>query len=210
MSLRISFPFTRAALVLSIIPLSVALTGLPATAEAGTETSTTVSTGGKPAKLQTEARHVTAEVISVDHAKREITLKGPDGKVVLLPVGPEVQRFDEVKKGDMLDVDYVEAIAISVHKPDKATAPEGAATVLVRGTGDTPSGRLIDAETVTATVKSIDAKNRKAELIAPDGKIVKVNVAPDVQNLESVQAGDKVVVQVTRTLALAIRRTDKK
>ena len=210
MSHRTSFSFARAARALSIITLGGALTGLPAAAYAGTETSTAVSTGGKPDKLQTEARHVTAEVISVDHAKREITLKGPDGKVVLLPVGPEVQRFDEVKKGDMLDVDYIEAIAISVHKPDKAMPAEGAAQVLVRGTGDTPSGRLVDAETVTATVKSIDVKNRQAELVAPDGKIVKVNVAPDVQNLESVHAGDKVVVQVTRTLALAIRRPDKK
>lgn len=61
------------------------------------------------------ARHVTAvaDVIDVNQAKRTITLKGPKGNVFELDVqNPE--HFKVVKKGDQVEVDYVESLAVAV------------------------------------------------------------------------------------------------
>jgi hypothetical protein len=61
------------------------------------------------------ARQVTAlaDVIDVNPAKKTITLKGPKGNVFELDVqNPE--HFKVVKKGDQVEVDYVESLAIAV------------------------------------------------------------------------------------------------
>lgn len=65
----------------------------------------------------TVGRHVSvvADVIDVDPKHKTITVKGPKGNVVVLDVeNPE--QFKVVKKGDQIDVDYVEAVAIHVTK----------------------------------------------------------------------------------------------
>lgn len=61
------------------------------------------------------ARQVTAlaDVVDVNPAKKTITLKGPKGNVFELDVqNPE--HFKVVKKGDQVEVDYVESLAIAV------------------------------------------------------------------------------------------------
>jgi hypothetical protein len=61
------------------------------------------------------ARQVTAiaDVTAVDPKKSTITLKGPRGNVVTLPV-QNPDQFKVVKKGDQVLVTYTEALALSV------------------------------------------------------------------------------------------------
>jgi hypothetical protein len=69
------------------------------------------------------ARQVTAlaDVTAVDPKKSTITLKGPRGNVVTLPVqNPE--QFKVVKKGDQVQVTYTEAMALSVEPAPKPAA----------------------------------------------------------------------------------------
>lgn len=66
-----------------------------------------------------EGKKVTAlcDVIDVDKKNKTITLKGPKGNVVELEVrNPD--HFKVVKKGDQIEVDYLEAVAVAV-KPAK-------------------------------------------------------------------------------------------
>lgn len=62
---------------------------------------------------------MTATVEAIDHKKRTVTLKGPQGNKRTFTVGPEAKRFNEVKKGDQVTVSYTEATAINVTKPEK-------------------------------------------------------------------------------------------
>ena len=77
---------------------------------------------------------IIASVEAVDSAKRSVTLKGPAGDIVTLPVGPEVQvrlrgptrvvdlrihdpeQFKLVAVGDQVEVTYTESVAISVEQ----------------------------------------------------------------------------------------------
>jgi hypothetical protein len=69
------------------------------------------------------ARQVTAlaDVTAVDPKKGTITLKGPRGNVVTLPV-QNPDQFKVVKKGDQVQVTYTEALALSVDPAPKPTA----------------------------------------------------------------------------------------
>jgi Cu/Ag efflux protein CusF len=74
--------------------------------------------GQKPAAAV--GRHVTvlADVIAVSKKHKTITLKGPKGNVVVLDV-KNPDHFKVVKKGDQVEADYVEAMAISVEPAKK-------------------------------------------------------------------------------------------
>lgn len=69
------------------------------------------------------ARQVTAiaDVTAVDPKKSTITLKGPRGNSIELPVmNPD--QFKVVKKGDKVEVTYTEAMALSVEPAPKPAA----------------------------------------------------------------------------------------
>jgi hypothetical protein len=71
------------------------------------------------------ARQVTAlaDIIAVDPKKSTITLKGPRGNVVMLNV-QNPDQFKVVKKGDQVEVTYMEALALSVEPAPKPSAPK--------------------------------------------------------------------------------------
>jgi ribosomal 50S subunit-recycling heat shock protein len=73
--------------------------------------------GQKPAGLMADTVQITANVEAIDYQKRTITLKGPAGNVRTFKVGDRVQRFQQIKKGDQVVVEYMEALALAVVKP---------------------------------------------------------------------------------------------
>lgn len=74
--------------------------------------------GEKPAGAVGVEITATAEVIDVNPQRKTITLKGPKGNIVELDV-KNPDHFKVVKKGDKVDVDYVEAMAIAVEPAKK-------------------------------------------------------------------------------------------
>jgi hypothetical protein len=75
--------------------------------------------GSKPGAAAIEAVEVKATVVSIDYKTREVTLKGPEDKLITSKVGPEVKRFNEVKQGDTVVVRLTRAASIEVTKPVK-------------------------------------------------------------------------------------------
>lgn len=67
-----------------------------------------------------------------------------------------------------------------------------------------------NAETLTATVVSVDAANRMVTLTGPSGRTETLEVAPEVRNLAQVKAGDRVVVRYHESLAADIRKKGDK
>lgn len=93
----------------------------PGEAKPGIETADVAERaklGAKPAAGAARQTTVTATIVGLDKKKSTATLKGPRGKVVTVNVR-DPKRFDNVKVGDLVEVVYTEAIAISVEKPAK-------------------------------------------------------------------------------------------
>ena len=70
-----------------------------------------------PGGIMTDTKQVVANVEAIDYASRTITLQRPDGSVKAFKVSDAVEKFDQIKKGDQVVLEYTEAIAISVEKP---------------------------------------------------------------------------------------------
>jgi len=165
----------------------------------------------KPGVLEAAAGSTTATVVDINYKTRSLSLKREDGNVVTMHVPVEVTRFDQIKKGDIVEVSYLASVAIMVQSPDKQIAStEGSQSVVIRNQGKKPSGMQVDTDIVTATVEKIDAKNRKATLKGPQGNTFDVDIAPDVEHLENVKKGDQVLVKVTRTVAIDVSSPKKK
>jgi hypothetical protein len=78
--------------------------------------------GGKPGVAAGRRVTVVADVMDVNAAKKTMTLKGPKGNVVELDVrNPD--HFKVVKKGDQVEVDYIEALAVTV-QPSRKKDPK--------------------------------------------------------------------------------------
>jgi hypothetical protein len=83
----------------------------------GSSSSETVEVarrGHKPEGTIVRANRVVATVTKIDYKKRTATVEGPDGKKVVVHAGPEVKRFNEVKKGDQIVIEITETLAVSV------------------------------------------------------------------------------------------------
>lgn len=204
------FATSRGIFVALALGTAALLPAAPAFADTATVEKAVRATG-KPGRLEAVTIQTTATVEKIDYKTRKLTLKGKEGKELTLDVGPEVQRLDEIKKGDLLEVEYVESIAVSVQQPGaQSDVPDGAYSVMVRNPTQSPSGKLIDTETVSATVQSVDVEKRVVELLRADGSTIKIAVSPDVQRLQDVKKGDTVAVKYTRSVALSIHKPTPK
>jgi hypothetical protein len=77
--------------------------------------------GERPAVAGARQVTVLADVVAVDPKAGTITLKGPKGNEVVLPV-ENPDQFKVVKKGDQVEATYTEAVALSVEAAPKAPA----------------------------------------------------------------------------------------
>lgn len=69
--------------------------------------------GERPAGLGVREIVILADVVAVDPVKKTISLKGPKGNVVTLPV-QNPDHFKVVKQGDQVQATYTQAFAVSV------------------------------------------------------------------------------------------------
>jgi Cu/Ag efflux protein CusF len=73
--------------------------------------------GQMPGGIMADTVEITANVEAIDYQNRTITLKGPQGNVKTLRVDSSVKKFDQIKQGDQVVVNYTEALLIAVVKP---------------------------------------------------------------------------------------------
>lgn len=74
--------------------------------------------GEKPAGAVGRQVTIVADVIDVNPKDKTITVKGPKGNIVELEV-KNPDHFKVVKKGDQIEANYVEAVALSVEPAKK-------------------------------------------------------------------------------------------
>ena len=95
----------------------------------------------KPVILEAVVMTIEATVEAVDHDARKVTLKGPEGKTVTINVDEQVKNLAQVEVGDMLTVEYVEAVTIQVFEQGEVVP--GATAVTTAGSaelGQKPAG----------------------------------------------------------------------
>ena len=148
---------------------------------------------------------VQATVKSIDQRTRRVTLLLPDGTTETISVGPDVRNLAQVKRGDTVNVTYLQSVAFEIVK--KSEAPLGAAVVGAAARaqpGERPGAIAGQSLTIVADIVKVDRENQQVVLKGDQGKTVTVEVQrPEV--LDRVKVGDRVEITYTEAVAIDVQ-----
>ena len=158
---------------------------------------------GRSAKIK-----ATVEALDLD--AREITLKGPKGRLITLRVEERVRNLSQVQVGDEIVVRYHESVGLQLRRlemgelvPYEETTADAAETVQSQTPG---AARQF---TVAAYVEAVSPREKTVTLRGPDGNLFDIYVR-DLGLLESLTAGDDVLATYTEAAAVSIELPKKK
>ncbi|HEV8644154.1 MAG TPA: hypothetical protein VGR01_01125 [Burkholderiales bacterium] len=158
---------------------------------------------GRSAKIK-------ATVGAVDLDAREITLKGPKGRLITLRVEERVRNLPQVQVGDEVIVRYHESVGLQLRKTE-ASDPVAFEETAVASTetGQNQASGAARQFTVVAYVEAVSPKEKTVTIRGPDGNLVDLYVR-DLNVLESLAAGDNVVATYSEAAAVSIELPKKK
>ena len=164
------------------------------------------SAPGKAGVAQTV--QVTATIAAIDKATRDVTLKGPQGNEIVVTAGPEVKNFDNMKVGDQVNAQYVEALTLELKKGGGMTvARSDQGGVKEAQPGQKPGG--IAGRQVTIVADVIDVNPAKQSVTLRGPKRTVELVVPDPAQFKLIAKGDQVEATYTQALAIAVEPAKK-
>lgn len=173
-----------------------------ATLDAGVATKPGAALAGATVKTS-------ATIVAIDPSTRSITLKRQDGKVVSTVLGEEVRNFEQLKVGDRVQAEYVQAIALELKKGGKDTPSISGGEMLKRAEpGQKPGGKAVRQVAVLADVVQVDAKKKLVTLRGPAGNLVDLAVE-DPEQLKNIKKGDQVQALYSESLAVKVEAAAK-
>ena len=172
--------------------------------------STGVAVDRQPGKVGiAQAVDVTATISAIDAPKREITLKGPEGREVTVVAGAEVKNFNQLKVGDKVDIQYVEALVLELKKggglPVARTQKDSMETAKP---GATPGAKGARQLTVVGDVIALDPATQTVTLKGPQ-RTADLKVR-DPEQFKLISKGDQIQATYTEALAIAVKPAAKK
>ena len=123
-----------------------------------------------------------AEVIGIDKKTRTVTLKGEDGNVFDVVVGKEAKNFKQIRVGDRVVAEHMEALAMelkkggglreTVEKNIDETAKPGQKPGAIRGREIDFVADVMSVDATAGTVTILGASGRRYVLKVKDPKIM--------------------------------------
>jgi hypothetical protein len=146
---------------------------------------------------------ITATVTAVDKAHHTLMVKGPDGQVKRIGVGPEVKNFFQIKPGDLVVMRYVEALTLELKKGGKeVVARTDTASAARAMPGEKPAGGVGRQVHVIADVTAVDLATQTVTLRGPKQSVdLKLR---DPEQFKLVNVGDQVEATYTEALAVSV------
>jgi len=182
----------------TVAALSVAL-AIPAFAQTGKVMES--SKPGSVAMAQTITAHATIKAI--DAGTRTLTLVGEKGREFSAVAGPEVVNFDKLKAGDRVDVKYVEALAVELHKGGgKAVARTDTAGADRGPAGSPPGGIAARKVTIVGDVIGVDPATRMVTVKGPQRTVE--FVVKDPEQFKLIAKGDQLEATYVEAVAVAV------
>jgi hypothetical protein len=148
---------------------------------------------------------LTAKVVDINKASRGLTLQLPDGRTVPLQVSNDVQNYDQIRVGDMVNAIYQERIDVEVM--GKVTPIDGVIVNAAQANapkGQKPAGGWAISAKRSVTIVSVDRTSHTVTFRETDGSLdsLVVKNPANYPIADGLQPGT--VVNVTETAALAV------
>lgn len=148
-----------------------------------------------------------ADVASVDHAERKVTLKLPDGAPRTFRAGPEVKNFDQVKAGDVVDVLHTMVGELELKRPTSDT-PD----FLMEDVSETapagwkPAGFAAIKTSAIVKITTIKPETGEVAFVGPLGNVFQVTVADEGfrKTMQDFKAGDLAQASYVEALSIVV------
>ncbi len=157
--------------------------------------------------MMAQKMSASAMVMKVDSDKRDLMLKDDQGMMFKVHVPDDVSRFDAIKKGDHIQVDYYQSIGLSMKKPGAGGQPGASDTTATeKSAGKLPNGVMARTITASVMVMNVDTAGNKVMVKTPDGDMTTINVTdPAMQaNLSKLKKGDRIQATYTEAVAISV------
>jgi len=150
------------------------------------------------------------DVVKIDKKTRTITFKNKEGESKFV-AGPEITNFDQIKKGDHVNVSYELAVAIELikTKSDGIRSKVETTTVTQSKPNEKPSETIANKTTIIADIVSVDREKKLVSVKGPSGKVTTVMVKNPAL-LADVNVGEQVKVIYYDAMAASITTPKKK
>lgn len=146
---------------------------------------------------------ISATIQAIDSTTRSLTLRDEKGNEDTFTVGPAVQRFNELKVGQKVNITYYESIVFQLLKPGEKGGGASIEAALDRAKTKLPAGTVAVQDKATVTVKAVDPAVPSITVTTADGRTV-TRIVEDKKNIEGVKAGDKIDITFTRALLTSV------
>ncbi|HWU42680.1 MAG TPA: hypothetical protein VN132_04545 [Bdellovibrio sp.] len=151
---------------------------------------------------------VQAKVLSVNKKTREITLKTMGGEEVSMVAGDEVKNFDQIKKNDMLKVNYLESLVLTLKKGGGQPVTVTENTDVSRAEpGQKPNLNVTNKVTARGTVIKIDNGKQDVTVRGPKRTVVLHIAKEDI--FKGIKVGDQIETTYTEALAVSVETVKK-
>jgi hypothetical protein len=163
-----------------------------------------------PIEVAAARMTVAATVDKVDTQDRQLMLRDNKGNQFKVNVPEDVTRFDAIKKGDKVTVDFYSSVALDLKKGGEGAPSASDTEAAERVPGPLPGGAVARKISASAEVVKVDKAGHKVTLRSPEGEVDTIHVTdPKMQGqLDMLKKGDK--IQASYTEAVAIEVTPKK
>ena len=198
-------PTTLKPAVLSLLPATLLAFSSCSTEPKGEGAGFTAIQPGEPGGVIVDTYKETATVTGIDKVTRKVTLVTKDGTKSTVKCGPEVANFAQIEVGDQVKAAVTEQLVVFVRRPGEPSGDGAAGVAALAPIGAKPGGIIANTEEITAKVKAIDLKHRKATLLFPDGTSHTFTVRPDV-DMTKHAVGDEVVFNTTEAVAISVEK----
>ncbi|MEY4060197.1 MAG: hypothetical protein B7Y05_12785 [Polynucleobacter sp. 24-46-87] len=149
-------------------------------------------------------------VTKIDKKTRTIFFKNNEGESKFV-AGPEIKNFDQIKKGDRLNVTYELAVAIELikTKSDGIRSKVETSSEVTSKPGEKPTRTITNTTTIIADIIAVDRPKKLVSVKGPSGKVTVVTVK-NPQLLADVNVGEQVKVVYFDAMAASITTPKKK
>ena len=149
------------------------------------------------------------EVVKIDKKTRTITFKNKEGESKFV-AGPDIKNFDQIKKGDRVNVNYELAVAIELikTKSDGVRSKVETNTVTTSKANEKPSETIANKTTIIADIVAVDRDKKLVSVKGPSGKVTTVTVKNPAL-LADVNVGEQVKVIYYDAMAASITTPKK-
>ncbi|KII28957.1 MULTISPECIES: hypothetical protein [Pseudomonas] len=154
-----------------------------------------------PLSAVVEADQITATVVSVDAAKHQVVLKGPDGREVHFQLTDKAKNLGNLKAGDQVDIKVARSVAAYLDTDVDKGLPgttEGVGEAR-NAPGSAPGGEAYRQVQVQLKITAIDVKKNQVTFENPKGESKTITVEkPEIQaKLKDLKVGQSVYVTYT-------------